>query len=56
MTDTDDSFVLVQIAQPTAQPGSPFHVLAFRYDSEGTPIWKGAIDLGELPPPPTRHG
>jgi hypothetical protein len=49
--DTDESFVLVQIAQPTATPGSPFHALAFRYDVRGTPIWKEAVDLGEVPPP-----
>jgi hypothetical protein len=49
--DTDDSFVLVQIVQPTTAPGSPYHALAFRYDTRGAPIWKEAIDLGELPPP-----
>lgn len=48
--DTDDSFVLVQVAQPTATPGSPFHALAFRYDAEGTAIWKQATDLGETQP------
>lgn len=50
--DTDDSFVLVQLAQPSAEPGSPFHALAFRYDTRGGPIWKAAVDLGELPRPP----
>ncbi len=50
--DTDDSFVLVQIAQPSAAEGSPFHTLAFRYDDRGMPIWKAAIDLGELPKAP----
>jgi hypothetical protein len=49
--DTDDSFVLVQIAQPTAAPGSPFHALAFRYDARGAAIWKEAVDLGEVPAP-----
>ncbi|MBX3233173.1 MAG: hypothetical protein KIT84_20490 [Labilithrix sp.] len=47
--DTDESFVLVQVAQPTATPGSPFHALAWRYDKEGSPIWKQALDLGEAP-------
>ncbi len=50
--DTDESFVLVQLAQPTAEPGSPFHALAFRYDAYGTAIWKEAVDLGELARPP----
>lgn len=44
--DTDDSFVLVQAAQPTGE--GAFHALAFRYDASGAPIWKAAIDLGEL--------
>ncbi|MDF2693752.1 MAG: hypothetical protein K0S65_2135 [Labilithrix sp.] len=46
--DTDDSFVLVQMVQPDAAEGSPFHALAFRYDSRGTAIWKAAVDLGAL--------
>jgi hypothetical protein len=46
--DTDETFVLVQIAQPTAAPGTPFHALAFRYDTRGAPIWPAAIDLGEV--------
>ena len=50
--DTDDSFVLVQLAQPSAVAGSPFHALAFRYDTLGNPIWKGPIDLGRLPKAP----
>lgn len=48
---TDDSFVLVQVAQPTAAPGSPFHALAFRYDLLGAPLWKEAVDLGEIARP-----
>lgn len=44
--DTDDSFVLVQAAQPTGE--GAFHALAFRYDAAGAPIWKTAVDLGEL--------
>ena len=50
--DTEESFVLVQLAQPSGAEGSPFHALAFRYDTRGNPIWKAAIDLGELPKPP----
>lgn len=50
--DTDDTFVLVQMVQPEASPGSPFHALAFRYDARGTPIWPAAVDLGELTRPP----
>src|SRR5262249_7832491 len=49
--DTDDTFVLVQVARPTAEPGSPFHALAFRYDSRGASIWREAVDLGELSRP-----
>lgn len=44
--DTEDSFVLVQAAQPTGE--GAFHALAFRYDASGAPIWKAAVDLGEL--------
>ena len=51
--DTDETFVLVQMAQPSAAAGSPFHTLAFRYDTRGAPIWKAAADLGPLPKPPT---
>ncbi|OJY28018.1 MAG: hypothetical protein BGO98_20865 [Myxococcales bacterium 68-20] len=51
--DTDETFVLVQMAQPSAAPGSPFHALAFRYDTRGAPIWKAAADLGPLPKPPS---
>jgi hypothetical protein len=50
--DTDESFVLVQLVQPLASEGSPFHALAFRYDSRGGPIWPAAVDLGPLPRPP----
>lgn len=50
--DTDESFVLVQLAQPSGAEGSPFHALAFRYDTLGNPIWKAAVDLGPLPKPP----
>ncbi len=50
--DTDDTFVLVQLAQPTGEAGSPFHALAFRYDAHGTAIWPAAVDLGALPKPP----
>ena len=50
--DAEDSFVLVQAAQPTAAAGTPFHALAFRYDSRGAAIWPAAVDLGELPRPP----
>lgn len=50
--DTDDTFVLVQLAQPTAVEGSPFHALAFRYDARGAPIWRAAVDVGELEAPP----
>ena len=46
--DTEDSFVLVQVVQPSGEPASPFHALAFRYDAAGAPIWKTATDLGEL--------
>lgn len=46
--DTDETFVLVQAVQPTKVPGSPFHLLAFRYDREGSAIWPAAVDLGEL--------
>lgn len=49
--DTDDSFVLVQVTQPSGEPGSPFHALAFRYDARGASIWKAAVDLGEVPGP-----
>jgi hypothetical protein len=50
--DTDDTIVLVQMVQPSAADGSPFHALAFRYDARGTAIWPAAVDLGELPHPP----
>lgn len=43
--DTDDTFLVTQIAQPTTEPGSPFHALVFRYDAEGTAIWKQATDI-----------
>jgi hypothetical protein len=43
--DTGDTFVLAQIAQPTAEPGSPFHALLFRYDEQGTPVWPQAVDV-----------
>lgn len=46
--DTEDSFVLVQVVQPSGEVASPFHALAFRYDAAGAPIWKAAVDLGEL--------
>ena len=49
--DTDDTFVLVQAVQPTAERRSPFHVLAFRYDFRGQPVWPAAIDIGELSRP-----
>lgn len=45
--DTNDSFVIVQIVQPTALSGSPFHALAFRYDRKGKALWPAAVDLGE---------
>lgn len=51
-SDTDDTIVLVQMVQPSAVDGSPFHALAFRYDARGTAIWPAAVDLGELPRPP----
>jgi hypothetical protein len=51
--DTDETFVLVQMAQPDAAEGTPFHALAFRYDTRGTPIWKAAVDLGPLPKSPS---
>ncbi len=50
--DTDDTFVLVQLAQPNGEPGSPFHALAFRYDAHGVAIWPAAVDLGALPKAP----
>ena len=50
--DTEESFVLVQLAQPSAAEGSPFHALAFRYDTRGNPIWKAPVDLGQLPKAP----
>ena len=46
--DTDESFVLAQVVQPSGEAGSPFHALAFRYDAAGAAIWKSAVDLGEL--------
>lgn len=48
VADTDDTFVLAQLAQPSAVEGSPFHALAFRYDTRGAPIWKAAVDVGAL--------
>jgi hypothetical protein len=50
--DTDESFVLVQLVQPSATEGSAFHALAFRYDAQGSAIWAAAVDLGELPRQP----
>jgi hypothetical protein len=50
--DTDDTFVLVQMVQPSGEDGSPFHALAFRYDTRGTAIWRAAVDLGKLERPP----
>jgi hypothetical protein len=50
--DTDDTFVLVQMVQPSAVEGSPYHTLAFRYDTHGTAIWPAAVDLGAVPRPP----
>lgn len=52
--DTDDTFMLLQMVQPTAVEGSPFHALAFRYDARGTAIWPAAVDLGPLPRPPQK--
>jgi hypothetical protein len=43
--DTQDTFLVTQIAQPTAEPGSPFHALVFRYDAEGMAIWPHATDI-----------
>lgn len=50
--DTDDTFVLVQMVQPSGEDGSPFHALAFRYDTRGTPIWRATVDLKKLDRPP----
>lgn len=50
--DTDETFVLVQMIQPSTVEGSPYHALAFRYDVRGTPIWPAAVDLGALTRPP----
>ncbi len=50
--DTDDTFVLVQMVQPSGEEGSPFHALAFRYDTRGEAIWRAAVDLGKLERPP----
>ena len=44
--------MLVQLAQSLGAEGTPFHALAFRYDTRGNPIWKAAVDLGELPKAP----
>lgn len=43
--DTEDTFLVAQIAQPTAEPGSPFSAMVFRYDAEGTAIWPKAVNI-----------
>ena len=43
--DTDDTFLVAQIAQPSAEPTSPFHMMVFRYDAEGTAIWPQAVSI-----------
>lgn len=43
--DTDDTFLLTQIAQPSGEKGSPFHAMVFRYDAEGTAIWPQAVSI-----------
>lgn len=51
--DTSETFVLVQVVRPSAAEASPFVALAFRYDTHGTAIWPAAVDLGQLPRPPS---
>jgi hypothetical protein len=46
--DTDDSFVLVQVAAPSGADNGPLHALAFRYDARGNPLWPAPIDLGDV--------
>jgi hypothetical protein len=47
--DTDDSFVLVQYGNLSAEPGARPHALAFRYDRYGAPLWPSPSDLGAQP-------
>lgn len=47
--DTDDSFILVQYGNVSAEPGARPHALAFRYDRLGAPLWPSPSDLGLQP-------
>lgn len=49
--DTADSLILFQLGYlelaPNARSGD--HLMAYRYDAHGTPLWRGALDAGRLP-------
>lgn len=49
--DTDVSVMLFQAGDRAREEGSaaPERVLAMRYDTLGTPLWEGALDLGPAP-------
>jgi hypothetical protein len=47
--DTRGSFIAVQAARPLGDGGASDHVLAFRYDSRGAPLWAAPADLGGVP-------
>lgn len=47
--DTSRTFIAAQVARVSAVREAKEHVLAFRYDIDGAPLWPAAVSLGEAP-------